>query len=310
MSEEQWQNVLLASLLHHRLPLQDVDKLEVVANLAGNVLAINFRNNISGITQKLGEIIFKQDDEQELNITSWCETAVQRSTDLEAELQGLSGKYEEQRTTIEKLNQQLDDLIKAKKTHEDTMLQKFSELLNSKKMKIRDQQRLLASAKVDPQQVAKVEKAQEKLKPHIPDTSSTRKRKANGAALASQSSEDESFERKAPTQRDQSDDSGSVNTPKASDQDATEDESDDDLDSAPQASTLLDPDKVGEARNAREGNMQLDTPPPTRVLPFDKGSDDRGQRTTKQPENEDQSLLNQEAGNEDEETDEDDDDEL
>lgn len=42
------------------------------------------------------------------------------------------------------LRQQLDDLASAKKTHEQDMLEKFRLLLNSKKLKIRDQQRLLA----------------------------------------------------------------------------------------------------------------------------------------------------------------------
>jgi methionyl-tRNA synthetase len=51
--------------------------------------------------------------------------------------------------TIAKLNAQLDDFIKTKNETETAMLQQFMELLNEKKRKIRDQSRLLATAKVD-----------------------------------------------------------------------------------------------------------------------------------------------------------------
>jgi hypothetical protein len=47
------------------------------------------------------------------------------------------------------LKNQLEDLITAKTTHEAELLRKFCLILNEKKAKIRDQQRLLASAKVD-----------------------------------------------------------------------------------------------------------------------------------------------------------------
>ena len=45
---------------------------------------------------------------------------------------------------------QLDNLIEEKTSHENALLEKFRQLINSKKLKIRDQQRLLAGAKVDP----------------------------------------------------------------------------------------------------------------------------------------------------------------
>jgi hypothetical protein len=51
--------------------------------------------------------------------------------------------------TIDKLNAQLEDFIKTKHEAETAMLQRFMELLNEKKRKIRDQSRLLAGAKVD-----------------------------------------------------------------------------------------------------------------------------------------------------------------
>lgn len=112
---------------------------------------IIFRKNISGITQRLGEISLKKDEDQEIDSISWAATAVTRSTDLEVEVKDLRGKYEEQGRMIEKLNQQLESLIQAKIEHENGLLEKFRELLNAKKSKIRDLHRALAGVKMDPQ---------------------------------------------------------------------------------------------------------------------------------------------------------------
>jgi uncharacterized coiled-coil protein SlyX len=62
----------------------------------------------------------------------------------------LEAQLAEQKQMVDKLNAQVKSLGEAKQEHEDALLQKFSELLNSKKLKIRDQQRLLSTAKIDP----------------------------------------------------------------------------------------------------------------------------------------------------------------
>ena len=127
-----------------------LENLETLAEIREDRLEITFRRNISGITQRLGAIALKKDEDQEINTVAWAVNAVSRSRGLEKEVQGLQKKYNEQGETIRKLNKQLDELIEAKKEHENSLLQKFRELLNAKKLKIRDQQRLLAGAKVDP----------------------------------------------------------------------------------------------------------------------------------------------------------------
>ncbi len=311
LSEEQWQNILLSSLLHRRITAQTsdahtVEKLEINATIAEDSLSIHFRNNISGIIQKLGEIQLKQDEKEEIDSISWCGTAVQRGNDLEAEVQDLTNKYEEQGKTIEKLNQQLEDLIEAKKSHENALLEKFRELLNAKKLKIRDQQRLLAGAKVDPTHAAKIQYARSAPKTHTPTASRASKRKAKGDATASESSEEDSFEPKAVAQKDEVNGSEEAdNTPEASD-DATEDESDDDLDSAPRPSIFPTKTKAREDEQGGDQKMQTDELPPTRQLPFEKSDAGGGREQVSQPTGEDRSTLNQEAGNEDDETDDDD----
>lgn len=106
--------------------------------------------NISGITQRLGEILLRKDDTQEIDFITWTATAVMHCTSLEEDIYTLREKYEEQIHVIEKLNQQLEELINAKIEHESLLLEKFRDLLNAKKLKIRDQQRLLASTNVNP----------------------------------------------------------------------------------------------------------------------------------------------------------------
>lgn len=302
LSDAEWETTLLSALTQRRAPksgAEHLEKLEVIAALAGGSLTITLRQNISGITQKLSDIILKQDDEQGVELISWADTAVQRSDSLESEVMDLTAKYDDQTKTMEKLNKQLEDLIVAKKEHEDALLEKFRELLNTKKLKIRDQQRLLAGAKVDPKQAANLTKARASEKGHRPTASRAGKRKANGSAQAEESSEEDGFDRKPPTRgKEESDGTERADTPEASDQDAKEDESDDDLDSAPRDPALPDRSKGGDdAAGKAQEEMQLDTPPPTRELPFGKADVGSGRGHG--------SMLNQEAGNEDEETDDD-----
>lgn len=306
LSDDQWENVLHSTLLQRRIQGSEastLEKLEVHATLAGDQLSIIFRNNFSGITQKLGEVAFKKDESQELDITRWTGTAVERSYRLDREVRDLASKYDEQSKKMEKLNNQLEDLIKAKKEHEDSLLQTFRELLNTKKLKIRDQQRTLASAKFDPKQAAKLQNARSTSKRRAATASRAGKRKAMSGHGASDSSEESGFKAQVSKPKPESDVSEQINTPEQSDQDVTEDESGDDPDSAPQAARLPDKSKAATgAKGAIGEEMQLDTLPPMRDLPFGEG----GRREqVKRPVTEDNLTLTQEAGNEGEETDDD-----
>ena len=111
------------------------------------VLAI--RKNISGIQQRIGEVSLTKDENHEIDTLSWVSTAVSRAALVEQDLLSLQAKYEEHSMAMENLNSQTEELIKARDDDENILLAKFCELLNAKKLKIRDQQRLLATAKVD-----------------------------------------------------------------------------------------------------------------------------------------------------------------
>ena len=138
----------------HRSGSSLIDKFELISLVAGGQMTLIVRRNVSGITQRLGEVTLGVLDEEEaserVELLDWVTVAVDRANLLEDKVEDLSLKYDEQGKAIEKLNQQLEELIEAKREHENSLLEKFQALLNSKKLKIRDQQRLLAGAKVDP----------------------------------------------------------------------------------------------------------------------------------------------------------------
>ena len=270
-----------------------LEKVEVRANLLGDQLSVTFRNNISGITQKLGEIVFDKDETEELDIVRWAGTAVERSNELEEEVRDLTLRYDEQSKRAEKLNDQLETLIKAKAEHEDSLLRSFRDLLNTKKLKIRDQQRLLASANIDLKQAAKLQNARSTSKPRAVTASRAGKRKAADGHRDFESSEDSGFEGKTSKQKPENDLSEQLNTPEHSDQAETQDESGDDPGSAHRAGTQPD-------RNEEE--TRWDIMSAKRNIPH--GESGKGEQAI-QPITEDKSTFTREYGNEDEETDDD-----
>lgn len=295
LEDTQWEALLQSVLL--RKPLggdvavaNGFEKLEVTANIHDENLVIIFRNNIAGITQRLGEISLRKDEVREIDSISWAATAVTWSVDLEKEVRDLRAKYEEQGRTIEKLNQQLDNLIQAKIEHENSLLEKFQELLNAKKSKIRDLHRALARVKEDPQNgkilcvdsrtaitkplftAAQVKTAQEISSPGSPAASRSTKRKAKGTrptatASVSTSDEEEAFDKMSVDGKHERD---REFTPELSDPDPTEDEDDDDLDSGPVFSQPVENETVTKSRDepAAKVPARRPTPPPRRELPF------------------------------------------
>lgn len=278
LKEAEWEALLQSFLLRKplggHLPAADgLKKLEATASIYDDKLVIIFRNNISGITQRLGEISLKKDEDQEIDSISWAATAVTRSTDLEVEVKDLRGKYEEQGRMMERLNQQLESLIQAKIEHENSLLEKFRELLNAKKSKIRDLHRALAGVKVDPQNVVQSQSAEEILSPRSPAASRSTKRKAKGTrptatASISTSDEEESIDKMSV---DEHHEEAQVFTPERSDHSATEDEDDDDLDSAPLVSQPTKKEPVAPSDGVKasaNAPARRPTPPPRRELPF------------------------------------------
>lgn len=181
---------------------------------------------------------------------------------------------------MQQLTAQLDELVKVKKEHEDELLKKFAALLNSKKLKIRDQQRLLAHAKIDPKAAAEVQ--QTRSKPgRKAGISRAAKRKANESANGSETDVDESaFETDKTGGHVTNLGEDEPSTSERSNHDDTEDEEIDDEGFAPapmasqasrrgpsQGNKILQSGSRETAAPTAE-ELAAQQPPPRRELPF------------------------------------------
>ncbi|EGX93195.1 DNA double-strand break repair and VJ recombination XRCC4 [Cordyceps militaris CM01] len=108
-------------------------------------ISITVRKQVQGITQRLGTITLSHDANEAIELLEWCAAsadAVVASNQATAHAQSQAAERE---ASIQQLKTQLDELVRAKDEDETALLQKFRDLLNEKKVKIREQQKVLAS---------------------------------------------------------------------------------------------------------------------------------------------------------------------
>ncbi|KAK5111793.1 hypothetical protein LTR62_004713 [Meristemomyces frigidus] len=191
---DQWKAVLRYALLRVRpeeFPLPDnLQGVETVCSLADSTLTIVIRKNIGGIHQRLGSIRLPQNDEEVVDAFHMAAISAAKIDTLLERMDGLQASAIEHQAEVAKLTKQLDDLVQAKKDHESEMLRKCAALINAKKLKIRDQQRLLVGARlnvVDEEALNEVRSAKGRDVP----ISRGSKRKANGHALPLAEKEDD-----------------------------------------------------------------------------------------------------------------------
>jgi len=99
--------------------------------------------------QHLGTLTLVRDDDREIELFDWTSLSVQQTNATEQRIDDLQKELQVQNATIARMRAQMEDFLKAKEEHEHLMLERFAHLLNAKKLKIRDQQRLLVGAKID-----------------------------------------------------------------------------------------------------------------------------------------------------------------
>lgn len=160
-SDDEWQNILLHVFNPQSAASLPEDKgkgLEIVAAIGNGKVTITLRNRIDKITQRLGSIELSQDDDAEIQLFDWCGSSIDQRSILQAEQSELRVKYESAQANITSLNAKLEELVKAKADHEEELISKFVLLLNEKKSKIRNQQRLLSTAKVDQKKLQQMQK--------------------------------------------------------------------------------------------------------------------------------------------------------
>ena len=159
-------------------------------------------------------------------------------------------------------------MSKLKEANETALLEKFSLLLNEKKLKIRDQQRLLATANVDQTKVQEMELETEEPARAL----RTKKRKANAAKTAGSDSDD-AFE-KMDVDKPSVSTTGRVGEDSEEDvsdqrdaQTASETESDSDVEMTGKNSSkpVSPPVKKSQASQQRLSQVKEKSPPSTRT---------------------------------------------
>ncbi|KAI6086605.1 hypothetical protein F4821DRAFT_238146 [Hypoxylon rubiginosum] len=153
-STEEWEEIL-TSILVNQQPAPDIEIRADIQSDSSSV-TLSFRKNIQGITQKLGSFTLEEDEKTEISPFDWCVLALGSREKVQDNLASTNLKISKLEDSLKELQGHLDDLIKAKEEDETQLLEKFRDLLNEKKVKIRQQQRLLASSNVDPEKLANV----------------------------------------------------------------------------------------------------------------------------------------------------------
>ncbi|OJD29085.1 dna double-strand break repair and vj recombination xrcc4 [Diplodia corticola] len=305
--DHEWESILRSSLLLRPTAGDDaklLENVEIVASVSDQHLNLTVRKNIQGITQRLGVIPLAEDCDTEIEFFEWTAIAVETASAARDGACELRNKHEAQQVTINKLKSQLDELIQSKNDHEKALLAKFQDLLNAKKLKIRDQQRLLAGAKVDPAVAAAVDQARDTKRDTRPRKAGPSRASKRKATMETPVIDSES-ELDRPSRMDVDDDDAAAKlegdeeiaepaTPEGSDSDleTTEDEDDDDLDAIPAAGPAEagpgSRDKATETATQSQSSQRQkspEAPPPRRELPFirDQGGQPRNGIVKKTP---------------------------
>ncbi|KAK6075537.1 hypothetical protein SCUP515_05970 [Seiridium cupressi] len=175
-TNEEWEQILIATFIEPTSA--DGKGIEIKVDIEDNVRStatLTFRKNIEGITQRLGSITLEEPEAKvlpdgttvipdELQIFDWCVAAIGDREKVVNELAVAAARVEELEKATIKLKAQLEDLLKAKEDDEHQLFAKFRDLLNEKKLKIRQQQRLIASADVDPVRLENVSASQNSVR--------------------------------------------------------------------------------------------------------------------------------------------------
>lgn len=265
-SSEQWQAEVLATLVPHAessLSQDQREPLRASCKISGKTtrssLTISILEDVSGIRHTHGTIKLELSEViDDVNLFDWTSIVVTDRDALRAHVLRLEKEAKDSQTTIDAMRKELDELIQAKQDHETQLLAKFAELLNQKKLRIRMQQRQLAT------QDAPLVSSKSKSK-------SAQKRKATKAqVVADPESDSEAFEPMDVDKQEDEDasDQQSVQANRSETGSATETEDEDAL-SKP-AATSIDPRSMTPVTNGDDLH-------PVQSLPLGKPPDSNSQ---------------------------------
>ncbi|KAJ5934645.1 hypothetical protein N7466_004192 [Penicillium verhagenii] len=204
-------------------------------------------------------------DEQEIELFEWSGLAAARVSELEGQVIDLTERHSTAEETVQKLKRQLEELTRAKAQHEAQLVANFVQLLNEKKLKIRNQQRLLASATGNPTKVSEIQAATAAAGQELQST----KRNAHDMSDADNQTEEDleqmdiEQEKAEDSMVDQDTDAEDKSTPQMVDEgDTTTDDESENLETAQLVAKSDQTSALGRSSTKKA------SPPPRRALPF------------------------------------------
>ena len=244
----------------------------MVADVSGQdtkrILTITLRNRVGEITQRLGSILLTQ-TEDEIQLFDWTCQALDRNASLEADYVALKAEHQRDQANISSLQAQLVDFLKAKAEDEDQLISKFVLLLNEKKLKIRNQQRILRTANIDEKKLRELQSSTDG-KHRKPDSSRARKRRAGMQAEDYEAEEQDSSDGFETMDIDPKADAGNQ-LDAASDLHTTTTETESEDGAAPLDLRSTSPAaELAKSSTPEPARVPFETksPPPPRTLPF------------------------------------------
>lgn len=272
-SESEWQAILES--LFKQEPLPDIQATATVQSEAS--ISITIRKETQGITQRLGAISLEHDADEAIELFEWCGAAVEASAAGKQAVADLRVKSHDSEAAVAQLKSQLEELIQAKDKDETVLLQKFRDLLNEKKVKIREQQQVLATSSFNvshpgssqPSQPPAPTRAAEPAKPtRKAGQSRTTKRKTPPSKMVKEESEDDaSVQAMDVDVKEEVEDTDPGNTTEATASGASDEDEDDDDDDPPPKTMESTSQRRAEPQKP-PAKKRTDAPPPRRDLPF------------------------------------------
>ncbi|KAK4101012.1 hypothetical protein N658DRAFT_486391 [Parathielavia hyrcaniae] len=199
---EEWEHILKTILLGG----EPVEGIEAGAEAnVGTSIVITVRRRVAGINQRLGSLTLNHKADEAIQLFDWCGAVALEREKFHETVAGEQAKVSDLEARITELRSQLDELTESKKAREAELLEKFCTLLNEKKVKIREQQRLLSTAQVDQSRLDAVRSSQgtrskitEAPRP-APSRRAKRKALEDASGGGSSSDSDDGFEKVAPS---------------------------------------------------------------------------------------------------------------
>ncbi|KAI9891678.1 MAG: hypothetical protein M1814_002428 [Vezdaea aestivalis] len=257
---DEWTNVFRYGVLGERS--EDTNAIGLGMNVSALLevevkCTLTFERTTDGITQQtLGELVFQYNSELEIELLDWTGSVSDALLRAKVTIGELRSEVESQRAKIAALDRELEDFIQLKTEHEDSMMAKFVSLLNAKKLKIRDQQRLLAHVRLENTTDGPIQPLKTRRTNPSVSVSRELKRKADDEDL--QSSDDFESSTNNDTKRDS--DEEPVTPERVQDDTTDEDEDEDD-------SQVFETPAKPKSSTKKSSPTPL---PPKRVLPFNK----------------------------------------